>query len=188
VGELCPKCKIGTLLGRRGRFGPFAGCDRYPDCDYIHRTGPPPPPPLPFDVECPKCGKGTLTTRRARRTGNVFYGCGRYPDCDFTTNMEPLGALHDADGGPVALKDESGICLKCGASVDLPADRAAMVGQKLPGGPPNPEALAPSRGRRGAKGKGKAKAKAKGKKASSDQMTTTAGSPETSQADAAPAP
>jgi len=148
AGETCPKCGQGTLVAKRGRYGPFAGCDRYPDCDYIHRTGPPPPPPLPFEVECPKCGEGTLTARRARRTGNVFYGCGRYPKCDFTTNFEPLGALHDADAGPVGLKDESGICLRCGASVDLPGERSALVGRKLPGGEPDPAALQPSRKRR----------------------------------------
>jgi ssDNA-binding Zn-finger/Zn-ribbon topoisomerase 1 len=135
-------------VARRGRFGPFAGCDRYPECDYIHRTGPPPPPPLPFEVECPKCGEGRLTARRARRTGNVFYGCGRYPACDFTTNFEPTGAVHDADAGAVGLKDESGICLRCGASVDLPGDRAELPGKRLAGGEPDPAALAPSRKRR----------------------------------------
>jgi ssDNA-binding Zn-finger/Zn-ribbon topoisomerase 1 len=105
---------------------------------------------LPFQVECPKCGEGVLTARRARRTGNVFYGCGRYPKCDFTTNFEPLGATHDADAGPVALKDESGICLRCGAPVDLPGERSELPGQQLPGGEPNPAALAPSRKRRAA--------------------------------------
>jgi len=88
--------------------------------------------------------------RRARRTGNVFYGCSRYPRCDFTTNLEPLGAVHDADAGAVALKDESGMCLRCGASVDLPGDRADLPGRTLPGGPPNPAALVPSRKRRAA--------------------------------------
>jgi DNA topoisomerase-1 len=154
VGETCPKCGQGTLVARRGRFGVFAGCDRYPECDYIHRTGPPPPPPLSFEVECPKCGQGTLVARRARRTGNVFYGCSRYPGCDFTTNLEPLGALHEADAGPVALKDEVGICLRCGASVDLPADRGSLAGSRLVGGPPNPGALVPSRRRRAASANG----------------------------------
>ena len=148
AGESCPECGQGTLVAKRGRFGPFAGCDRYPDCKYIHRTGPPPPDPLPFEVECPKCGEGRLTPRRARRTGNVFYGCGRYPKCDFTTNFEPLGATHDADAGPVALKEERGICLRCGAPVDLPDDRAALPGQKLAGGEPDAAALQPSRKRR----------------------------------------
>ena len=79
AGQACPSCREGTLVAKRGRFGVFAGCSRYPDCDYIHRTGPPPPPPLPFEVQCPTCGEGILVARRARRTGNVFYGCSRYP-------------------------------------------------------------------------------------------------------------
>ena len=149
VGETCPKCGEGTLVAKRGRFGAFAGCSRYPDCDYIHRTGPPPPPPLPFEVTCPKCGEGTLTTRRARRTGSVFWGCSRYPKCDFTTSMEPVGALHDADDGPVVLRNDAGICLRCGAAIDLPEDRSAIVGTRLEGGPPDPTALAPVRGGRG---------------------------------------
>jgi DNA topoisomerase I len=153
VGETCPKCGQGTLVARRGRFGAFAGCSRYPDCDYIHRTGPPPPPPLPFEVECPKCGQGTLTTRRARRTGSLFYGCSRYPKCDFTTSFEPIGALHDADAGAVARKDDRGICLRCGAAIELPADQASLVGRQLAGGPPDPGALAPSRKRRPTSGR-----------------------------------
>ena len=105
VGEACPKCGEtdgGTLVARRGRFGPFVGCARYPECDYIKKDGPPPPDQLPFEVECPTCAKGHLTARRARRTGSVFWGCSRYPKCDFTTSREPVGALHDADAGPVA--------------------------------------------------------------------------------------
>ena len=147
TGDACPKCGQGTLIARRGRFGAFAGCDRYPECDYIHRTGPPPPPPLPFEVDCPKCREGQLVVRRARRSGNVFYGCGRYPKCDFTTNFEPLGAMHDVDAGAVALKEDGGICLHCGAPIELPTDRSGLPGQQLPGGEPDPAALAPSRKR-----------------------------------------
>jgi DNA topoisomerase-1 len=154
VGEPCPQCGEGTLVARRGRFGAFAGCSRYPDCNYIHRTGPPPPEPLAFEVVCPKCGEGHLTARRARRTGSVFYGCSRYPKCDFTTSREPLGALHDADEGPVARDGESGaICLRCGAAIELPEN--VIPGSKLTGGPPNPDALAPvRRGRRTSGGGG----------------------------------
>ena len=77
VGETCPKCGAtdgGTLVAQRGRFGPFVGCSRYPDCDYIKREGPPPPEPLPFEVACPRCGEGRLTPRRARRTGSAVLG------------------------------------------------------------------------------------------------------------------
>ena len=154
-GEVCPQCGEGTLVGKRGRFGPFVGCSRYPDCTYIRKEGPPPPEALPFEVTCPKNRDGHLVARRARRTGNVFWGCSNYPTCDYTTNFEPVGAVHDADEGPVARKGEGGICLVCGADVPL-AEGADVVGARLAGGPPNPEALArPARGG-GRKGTGRA--------------------------------
>jgi DNA topoisomerase-1 len=141
--EACPRCgetEGGVLVQRRGRFGPFMGCSRYPACDYIKRDGPPPPAPLAFEVACPKCKQGHLTTRRARRTGSLFWGCSRYPKCDYTTSHEPLGALHDADEGPIGRTGEAGICLVCGAPVDL-AGESDLAGRKLAGGEPNPEAL-----------------------------------------------
>ncbi len=147
VGEPCPECGAGVLVARRGRFGPFAGCSRYPECGYIKKSGPPPPEPLAFEVVCPKCADGHLVARRARRTGSVFWGCSRYPKCDFTTSREPLGALHDADEGPVAREGEQGICLRCGAPIALPDE--IVPGMRLPGGEPNPQALQRPRGRTG---------------------------------------
>jgi DNA topoisomerase-1 len=144
VVEACPKCGPidgGVLVNRRGRFGPFMGCSRYPDCDYIKKDGPPPPAPLAFEVTCPTCRTGHLMARRARRTGSVFWGCSRYPTCRFTTSHEPVGALHDADDGPVARAGEEGLCLICGAQVELPAG-AELVGARLAGGEANPDALA----------------------------------------------
>jgi DNA topoisomerase-1 len=153
--ERCPQCgetEGGVLVQRRGRFGPFMGCSRYPDCDYIKREGPPPPPPLRFEAACPTCGQGHLVTRRARRTGSLFWGCSRYPTCRFTTSHEPVGAVHDADGGPVARSGEAGICLICGAPVEF-GDADDLVGKRLAGGEPNPEALARPAGR-GSRGGG----------------------------------
>jgi DNA topoisomerase I len=169
VGEACPKCGAtdgGTLVARRGRYGPFVGCARFPDCDYIKKDGPPPPDQLPFEVACPTCGQGHLVARRARRTGSVFWGCSRYPKCDFTTSREPVGALHDVDAGPVVRGAEpaagdqgaaepaqppaasgTGLCLRCGATIPLPA--GDLVGRSLAGGPADPSALRrPGRGAR----------------------------------------
>jgi DNA topoisomerase-1 len=147
-GDPCPQCGEGVLATKRGRFGAFVGCSRYPDCTYIKKDGPPPPDQLPFEVTCPKNGEGHLVARRVRRTGTVFWGCSAYPKCDFTTNFEPTGAFHDAheDGqGPVARKGETGLCLACGSTVELPDEVA--VGVRLPGGPADPSALArPARG------------------------------------------
>ena len=150
TGEVCPKCGEGTLVGKRGKFGLFVGCSRYPDCDYIKKDGPPPPDPLPFEVTCPKNHDGHLVPRRARRTGNVFWGCSNYPKCDYTTNDEPLGGLHDTDEGPIARKGEAAICLVCGSTIEAAPD-AIVPGERYPGGPANPEAIArPARG--GARG------------------------------------
>jgi DNA topoisomerase-1 len=172
VGETCPECGQGTLVAKRGRFGPFAGCSRYPDCNYIRKSGPPPPEPLAFDVICPKCGEGHLTARRARRTGSVFWGCSRYPKCDFTSSREPLGPLHDTDDGPVAREGESGaICLKCGAPIDLP--ESYVPGQKLTGGEPNAEALAPARRGRGGAARGRGAASTTRRSSTTKRATTT---------------
>src|SRR3954447_12871205 len=148
-GEVCPLCGQGELTTKRGRFGAFVGCSRYPDCTYIRKEGPPPPPQLPFEVRCPKNLDGTLVARRARRTGSVFYGCSAYPKCDFTTSTEPVGAIHDAheDGrGAIGRRaDGTGICLTCGAPIELPD--GDLVGRRLSGGPADPAALAsPARG------------------------------------------
>jgi ssDNA-binding Zn-finger/Zn-ribbon topoisomerase 1 len=86
-----------------------------------------------------------LVARRARQTGLVFWGCSAHPRCDFTTEDQPTGAVHDvtrsvqqetvaahAGGrGAVARRGESGICLTCGASLELPPGN--LVGVRLPG-------------------------------------------------------
>ena len=61
TGETCPECGIGTLVGKNGRFGPFVGCDRYPDCGYIKREGPEPPPTARL--------RGRLPEERRRQAG-----------------------------------------------------------------------------------------------------------------------
>jgi len=161
--EACPKCGEtdgGVLVSRRGRFGPFMGCSRYPDCDYIKKEGPPPPAPLAFDVACPECHQGKLLTRRARRTGSLFWGCSRYPKCRYTTSHEPVGAVHEADGGPVGRSGTAALCLVCGAAVELPSGDD-FAGMRLAGGEPDPAALsrpsssrAPRRTRAAAAGSG----------------------------------
>ncbi|MFH0829187.1 MAG: type I DNA topoisomerase [Candidatus Kerfeldbacteria bacterium] len=84
VGETCPECKQGKLAMKRGRFGPFLGCDRYPDCKYIKNieksTG----------VKCPQCGQGDIIEKRSRY-GKTFYSCNRYPDCKFALWSKPTG-------------------------------------------------------------------------------------------------
>lgn len=84
----CPVCGSEVVI-RRGRFGPFLGCSKYPECKGIVKIqkvyGP-----------CPKCGTGELVGRRGGKGKRVFYGCNRYPDCDYTTNKKPEPAETEA--------------------------------------------------------------------------------------------
>jgi DNA topoisomerase I len=89
VGEVCPLCGQGHLVARRGRYGPFVGCDRYPECRYIKKDAT--APSEQFGT-CPKCELGTVVTKRSRRGGRPFWGCNRYPDCDYSTWTRPGGA------------------------------------------------------------------------------------------------
>ncbi|MFA6048259.1 MAG: topoisomerase DNA-binding C4 zinc finger domain-containing protein [Parcubacteria group bacterium] len=35
--KYCPKCEIGEIVQKRGKYGSFFGCNRFPSCDYIDR-------------------------------------------------------------------------------------------------------------------------------------------------------
>jgi len=73
------------MVRRRGRFGSYIACTRFPECHNTHsvleRTG----------VVCPKpnCG-GEIVERRSRRRSRPFFGCSNWPDCDFLENNRPL--------------------------------------------------------------------------------------------------
>ena len=156
VGEVCPKCGAtdgGTLVAKRGRFGPFVGCSRYPDCDFIKKDGPPPPDPLPFEVVCPKCKEGRLTPRRARRTGLAVLGLLALPEVRL--HDVPRAAGRDArrrrgPGGPQGRRrrhvprlrshDGSG-----GGGHRRPAP-SSRVDRRIP-----PRLVRPSRGGRGSR-------------------------------------
>ena len=153
----------GTLVARRGRFGPFIGCTAIRTATTSRRTARRRRSHSPFEVACPTCHKGHLVTRRARRTGSLFWGCSRYPKCDFTTSHEPLGALHDADDGPVARNGESARSASPAARRSS-RRRRSSTGARMAGGPPNPEALARPgrRGRSAAGGRSSSGAKSRG--------------------------
>ncbi len=80
--EECPECGANMVI-KRGRYGPFLSCSRFPDCRGMKRiqkgTG----------AHCPECG-GELVQRSSRKSRRPFYGCSNYPNCNFLTNQEPL--------------------------------------------------------------------------------------------------
>src|SRR5262249_18726911 len=80
TGVTCPECHQGKILERRGRFGPFYGCSRYPDCTKNFRARPVPKP-------CPKCGNAYLLVRE--RKGGSFYVC-EAEGCDYDASAGDL--------------------------------------------------------------------------------------------------
>jgi DNA topoisomerase-1 len=77
----CPKCASAMKI-RYGKFGPFLGCTRYPDCKGIVNI------PKKGDIsakDMPTCAAkgcdGKLVQRRSR-FGKVFFSCSNFPDCD----------------------------------------------------------------------------------------------------------
>ncbi len=87
-GAACPTCGEGELVKKRGRFGEFLGCSRYPECKHIQgRQGR--PQPVPAGRDCPECGK-PLLIRQGRR--GPFVGCSGYPKCRHVETTETTAA------------------------------------------------------------------------------------------------
>lgn len=115
----CPVCGKGTIR-REGRYGPFYGCQDYPNCKGIVNVE------KRIGLACPKCGQGHLTERTSRY-GKPFYGCNRYPDCDFAMWSQPLAQPCPNCGGPLKpprrnAKNPVAICAHCEQRVPVEAD------------------------------------------------------------------
>ncbi len=79
VDEKCPECAAPMVM-KRGRFGRFLACTRYPDCKGTK--------PVSIGVTCPKACGGYVSEKRSKR-GRTFYGCSSYPKCDFVSWDRP---------------------------------------------------------------------------------------------------
>jgi DNA topoisomerase-1 len=83
VGHVCETCGA-PMMVKRGRFGAFLSCSRYPECKFTQQikklTG----------AKCPKCKEGDIIEKRSRK-GRNFYACSRYPACDFAMWSKPTG-------------------------------------------------------------------------------------------------
>ena len=77
--EVCEKCGS-PMVVKRGRFGQFLACSKYPDCKSTKA--------ISMGVACPDCGK-PLSERRTKR-GKPFYGCTGYPNCKFALWDKPV--------------------------------------------------------------------------------------------------
>ena len=92
----CPLCQSPLTL-RHGRFGPFLGCSKYPECKgiinipkkgekcYLPEELPP----------CPAIGCNGRISARKSRFGKTFFSCSNYPDCDIIANaLEDLATKY----------------------------------------------------------------------------------------------
>jgi len=82
TGEKCPKCEVGELVLRVGKFGKFVACSRFPECSYT----------APYiekieGVKCPECG-GEVVIRKGKN-GKRFYGCANWPKCKWASWRKP---------------------------------------------------------------------------------------------------
>jgi DNA topoisomerase-1 len=82
----CEKCSQAKLVLKKGRYGDFLGCARYPKCDLTR--------PVPLGIRCPKCKTGELVEiKPKKRGGRAFWGCSNYaatPSCDFKLWQRPV--------------------------------------------------------------------------------------------------
>ncbi|MCG8419771.1 MAG: type I DNA topoisomerase [Proteobacteria bacterium] len=118
--EVCESCGAPMVI-KRGRFGQFLACSRYPDCKTTK--------PISLGVDCPKDGCGGFLTEKRSRRGKPFYGCSNYAKkgCDFVTWDRPIPQPCPACGAPFLVKKETkrGVTLRC-----LSCDYKAAEGEE----------------------------------------------------------
>jgi len=110
IEEKCPDCGS-DLTWRRGRFGAFIACSKYPECKYIKKKE-----AREIGLTCPDCGQGQVVERKGR-WGRFFYGCRRYPECKFTAYHKPVAEACPDCGRAYLLEKETkkeGRVLFCG--------------------------------------------------------------------------
>jgi len=103
TGELCPLCGVppvnkkgvlkhepGKVVIRKGKFGAFESCSRYPKCKFIKEDEEEKKKKM-TDVECPECKKGFMMERRGRF--GIFYSCSNYPGCKNAIKAKPTGNI-----------------------------------------------------------------------------------------------
>ena len=99
--EICDVCGA-KMVKKRGRFGDFLGCSRFPECGFTK------PIVVEMPGKCPKCGGRIL--KRTSRNNNVFYSCEENkPLCTFRTEEKPQEEFCPRCGSKIlTLTDENG--------------------------------------------------------------------------------
>ena len=78
------KCEVcgGEMVVKRGRYGVFYACEKYPVCTFTKQKT------TELAVRCPVCDSKIFA--RHGRGNSLFYSCEKYPECDFSSWDMPL--------------------------------------------------------------------------------------------------
>jgi DNA topoisomerase-1 len=90
IDRKCPQCGS-PLVRKRGRFGEFLSCTKYPECKYVES--------ITTGVACPS-GCGGQVVKLRGRGGKPFYGCNSYPKCRFISWYMPVAEKCPQCGSP----------------------------------------------------------------------------------------
>lgn len=106
----CPTCSSKMQI-RFGKFGPFLGCTKYPDCRGIVNILKAGEMPLQDMPTCPALGCDGKMSQRRSRFGKVFFSCSNYPDCDVIVNdLDDLDKKYqDHPKTPYIKKEKKGV-------------------------------------------------------------------------------
>jgi len=127
--QACPICSGPTKL-RFGKFGPFLGCLKYPECKGIVNIPKKGESLISTETvsDCPAIGcDGKIISRRSR-FGKTFYSCTNFPDCDVIVNETSQLAEKYTDHPKTAYKKKAGGKGRGGARGKLkPSKELAVV-------------------------------------------------------------
>ncbi len=106
--EICETCGA-PMTVKRGRFGSFLACTKYPDCKTTK--------PISLGVKCPRPGCGGFIAEKRSRRGKPFYGCSNWAkkQCDFVAWDKPIPQPCPICNAKFVVKKEnkSGTTLRC---------------------------------------------------------------------------
>ncbi len=106
--EVCETCGA-PMTVKRGRFGSFLACTRYPDCKTTK--------PISLGVKCPREGCGGFLAEKRSRRGKPFFGCSNWQKkaCDFVSWDRPIPQPCPSCQAKFVVKKENkrGVILRC---------------------------------------------------------------------------
>ncbi|HSR96548.1 MAG TPA: type I DNA topoisomerase [Kofleriaceae bacterium] len=106
--EVCETCGA-PMTVKRGRFGSFLACTKYPECKTTK--------PISLGVKCPRQGCGGFIAEKRSRRGKPFYGCSNWAkkQCDFVAWDKPIPQPCPICNAKFVVKKETkrGVTLRC---------------------------------------------------------------------------